>query len=126
MLFYGCTQCSYRDDSIDSVQCDMCDFGYYLLTVAVDPEDDDTGGDAGRLSMCVQDCSAFAYNYVNNEETGKCEYCGATCTHCSSKQGCLVDYMFDRGYKNVTAEEYYPTGEGFFSDEAPSTAFRTS
>ena len=32
-LFFGCTQCSFRSDSIESLQCDSCDFGYYLLSV---------------------------------------------------------------------------------------------
>ena len=32
-IFYGCTECSVRDDSLSTIQCDSCDFGLYLLNV---------------------------------------------------------------------------------------------
>jgi len=75
--------------------------------------------------MCVEDCSTFAYNYVGNADTRKCEFCGSTCTLCSAKYGCLQDYMWDRGYKSIGADEY-PVGEFPFSDEAPSSEFVTT
>lgn len=75
--------------------------------------------------MCVEDCTNFAYNFVGSGETGKCEYCGPTCTHCSAQEGCLVDSRWDRGYKKVTGSEY-PVGEFPYSSVAPSESFVTA
>lgn len=36
-----------------------------------------------ELSMCVQNCGDYAYNYVNNDNTMQCEYCGEGCQLCS-------------------------------------------
>ena len=76
--------------------------------------------------MCVEKCEDFAYNYVSSDETGKCEYCGPTCTLCSAKYGCLEDHRFDRGYKCIIGEEYYPANEFPYSDSAPSSQFSTA
>ena len=81
--------------------------------------------------MCVARCEDFGYNYVSNYETGKCEYCGETCTLCSPKLGCLSDYMLDRGYKSVwdegsEAASSYPSGEFPFSPAMPATTFNTT
>ena len=81
--------------------------------------------DENKISMCVEDCSSFAYNYVNNADLRQCEYCGDSCLHCSPKYGCLDDYMLNRGFKTVGADEY-PFGEFPFSSEAPSSEFVTT
>ena len=75
--------------------------------------------------MCVEDCSTFAYNYVSNPDTMKCEYCGPTCTLCSAKYGCLKDYMWDHGQKPVR-EDQYPAAIFPFSKQAPSEEFQTT
>ena len=76
--------------------------------------------------MCVQNCGDFGYNYVGNPETQTCEYCGATCTLCSPKYGCLEDQRRDKlGFKYVLGNEY-PTGQFPYSASAPSDEFRTT
>ena len=84
--------------------------------------------------MCVSKCEDFSYNYVTNKETGKCEYCGATCTLCSAEYGCLYDYMYDHGFRSVVATDSngndiaasYPSGEFPYSDSAPTESFNTT
>ena len=36
-FMYGCNQCSLRTDSDKTVQCDVCDFGLYVLNVPKKP-----------------------------------------------------------------------------------------
>lgn len=45
-----------------------------------------------RLSLCLPSCEDFAYNYVSNPNTMRCEYCGETCTHCTLQYGCSDCY----------------------------------
>ena len=52
-IFYGCNECSLRNDSDGSIQCDSCDFGYFLLTVATSGTPSESMSDETRLSMCV-------------------------------------------------------------------------
>lgn len=93
-----------KADSVSSLQCDTCDFGYYMLNVST--EDQAVGG---KINMCVEKCEDFGYNWVANKETMRCEYCGPTCTLCSPKYGCLADYKWDRAFKYVDSSQY-PAG----------------
>lgn len=127
-LFFGCTQCSLRSDSIESVQCDSCDFGYFLLSVnrlGTASDKEATFPQENQVSMCVEQCQDYGYNYVANAETRKCEYCGPTCTLCSPKFGCLEDRKYDRGFKYVLGDEY-PLSDFPYSPVAPSSQFRTA
>jgi hypothetical protein len=78
---YGCNQCSLRADADKTVQCDVCDFGLYILNVPkkqnssiLVPNLDDI-----RISFCVKRCEDFAHNFVSNPGPMKCEYCGDEC-----------------------------------------------
>ena len=83
--------------------------------------------------MCVAKCEDFSYNYVSNRETGKCEYCGSTCTLCSAEYGCLFDYMLDHGFRSVSSTDAdgnqvidsYPEGIFPYSASAPTDSFNT-
>lgn len=118
----GCSRCSYRNDYARTIQCDVCDFGFFSLTVAVKPSASTlTPVDAdSRLSMCVQKCEDFAYNYVSNRATMTCDYCGDSCSVCSSKYGCMDSYQFGHGYRSTTLG-YTPVFP--FSKKQPSTLF---
>ena len=77
------------------------------------------------MSVCVKRCEDFAYNWVSNDDTRKCEYCGPTCTLCSAKYGCLADYTWDRGYKHVASDQYN-AGQFPFSSKVPSSQFSST
>lgn len=47
---------------------------------------------SNRLTMCVRHCEDVASNYVSNPNTGRCEYCGPYCTHCTLQYGCSDCY----------------------------------
>ena len=118
------------------MQCDKCDFNFFLLSVnAITDVDtstlDTVPSQEGQLSMCISKCEDFAYNYVSNLDTMKCEYCGATCTHCTIRDGCLSDHAVDHGYKwnyelDPGTEEIvdnsivYPSGDFPFSAATPT------
>jgi hypothetical protein len=55
---------------VQSIQCDSCDFSYYLLQV------NGLSDEATVQNLCVAKCEDFAYNYVSNDSTMTCEYCG--------------------------------------------------
>lgn len=97
----GCTECSQRNDTNRTIQCDVCDFNFYLLTVPKKPQSNLTVTlpDDSKISMCVSRCEDFAYNYVSNKATRKCDFCGDTCSVCSSKYGCLDSYQLDHGFR---------------------------
>ncbi len=103
-FFPGCNHCSARNDHDKTIQCDICDFGFYLLTVPIKPNESilsPTPEDA-RMSMCVKRCEDFSYNFVSNESTMTCEYCGDGCTVCSIKFGCLDSFQLGHGYRTTT------------------------
>lgn len=121
-IFGDCERCSYRDkDSVLSLQCDRCSDGLFLLTVAsknlISPTD---LSNLETISLCVKDCSNFAYNRVNNKNSMECEFCGETCTFCSPKYGCIKDYRLNRGFKTSLT---YPSDQKKFSPVMPSIFF---
>lgn len=52
------------------------------------PDDQIAGANPLTLTMCLRKCEDFAYNYVSDPNTKRCEYCGPTCTQCSLQYGC--------------------------------------
>ena len=55
--------------------------------------------------MCLRSCEDFAHNYVSNPNTGKCEYCGPTCTHCTLQYGCRKCHGSD--YRQLAEPAFY-------------------
>jgi len=123
-LLFGCNKCTAEtgtDLTTVSFQCSVCDFGRYLLQVpGVAPE-------IPKQSLCVSKCEDYAYNFVSNASTMQCDYCGASCTQCSSKFGCLSDYKVNHGYRMSDATVYATSNVfPYSSSGAPSTLFETA
>jgi hypothetical protein len=121
-FMHGCTQCSVRNDSTASIQCDACDFGFFLLTLPANLDEAISSlPDDGKLSMCVSSCEDFALNFVSNQATRKCIYCGDGCTTCSSKFGCLDSPLLGHGYRlSLTYNSTFP-----FNAVQPTVQFQT-
>ena len=120
----ACRRCSYREDSIASIQCDECADGLYLLTAQSQNLEFKLSSSYETVSLCVEDCQAFSYEYVNNPNTMTCEYCGAGCQLCSVQDGCLASNRAGHGSRINTGGEY-PYSIAYFSDSAPSSSFQT-
>jgi hypothetical protein len=102
-ILFGCLECSresgkkflsYTDT--DAIVCRTCDFDMYLLEFDnantqylgyVHAHPDFAPSDSTRLATCVRRCEDVA-GYVSNPNTGRCEYCGPHCTHCTLQYGC--------------------------------------
>lgn len=120
----SCRRCSQNDDSLGSYQCDECTDGLYLLSTTTQNMLNSTDSAYESLSFCVNECRDFAYNFANNPNTMRCEYCGEKCTLCSTSLGCVESYIVGHGFRNLEAESY-PISTSLYSDSTPSASFST-